>query len=296
MGLYNMMAPRLLSGLDEIIAQYDGFLIDLWGVAHNGTTPYQGALAALQAIKQAGKKFAFVSNSSSVMAHVAAQLTAMGITNYDALITSGALVAQALHNREQNLWRAGFVGQALLAGDETIVAQYNASVQWVQNPAQAGLVINACYGRPDFTPVTLQPQMQQWRAHGLPMLCANPDYDVLLQHGRLLCPGAFAAAYEAMGGTVHYYGKPYAPAFRAGVAALGLGAESRLAMIGDNLETDIAGGRAFGLDTVLILGGVHREALRSEWGAMPDISALHQLWNEFGQVPTYALPALRVAA
>ncbi|MBP7253913.1 MAG: TIGR01459 family HAD-type hydrolase, partial [Alphaproteobacteria bacterium] len=281
-------APRLLAGLREITAGYDGFLIDLWGVTHNGSAPYAGALAALQALRQAGKKIAFVSNSSSVAPNVAAQLTAMGITDYDVLITSGGLVAQALQENDPSLWRAGFAGKALLVGDSSILAQYNAPLSLVREPAAAGLIINAWYGDSIVEVAAWQPEMPHWQRLGLPMLCANPDYDVVLPQGRLLCPGAFAAAYEAVGGTVHYYGKPYAPAFAAGRAALRLPPTARLAMIGDNLQTDIRGGRENGLDTVLILGGVHGAALGSAWGAMPSMERLTALCQKEGYTPTYA--------
>ncbi len=282
-----------MSGLREIVADYDGFLIDLWGVTHDGSAPYVGAVAALQALRQAGKKIAFVSNSSSVVVPVAAQLTAMGITDYDALVTSGALVAKALQTGDSSLWRAGFTGKALLVGDGSILAQYNAPVALVREPAAAGLIINAWYGDGLADKAEWQAPMEQWRALGLPMLCTNPDYDVVLPRGRLLCPGAFAAAYEAVGGTVHYYGKPHAPAFVAGRVALGLPAHARLAMIGDNLHTDIRGGQENGLDTVLVLGGVHGAALGTEWGTAPTAQSLAALCQKEGYTPTYALPTLK---
>lgn len=282
-----------MPGLHELIDRFDGFLIDLWGVMHNGTAPYDGALAALAALRAAGKKVAFVSNSSSIVAPVAAQLRAMGITDYDALITSGALVAAALRD-ETALWRPGLRGQALLVGDATILAQYDAPLTLVNQPEQAGLIVNAWYGNDQDDPAAWQDTMRSWLALGLPMICSNPDYDVVLQHGRLLCPGAFAAAYEALGGTVHYYGKPYAAAYRAGIAALGLPATARLAMIGDNLLTDIRGGQETGLATILILGGVHRAALGAAWGDAPPPAALQALWQNFQRAPDYAIPAFRL--
>lgn len=282
-----------MSGLREIAAEYDGFLIDLWGVTHDGSTPYPGALDALKALRQEGKKIAFVSNSSSVAPNVAAQLTAMGISAYDALITSGSLVAQALQAAAQPFWRPGFAGKALLAGDGSILAQYQASVTLVRDAAAAGMVVNAWYGDTRDELDAWQGRMREWQNLALPMLCTNPDYDVILPRGRLLCPGAFAAAYERLGGTVHYYGKPYAPAFAAGRAALGMAPAARLAMIGDNLQTDIRGGVENGLDTILILGGVHRAALGSAWDAMPSAQSLAELCRTEGYSPTYALPTLK---
>jgi hypothetical protein len=51
------------------------------------------------------------------------------------------------------------------------------------------------------------------KANDLPMLCANPDLIVDLGERRLYCAGALAQAYEAMGGTALYYGKPHPPIY-----------------------------------------------------------------------------------
>lgn len=289
-----IIAPRILPGLRDIADAYDAFLVDLWGVTHDGSTPYPEALPALQALRAAGKPVAFVSNSSSVVPKVAAHLRAMGIvagTHYDALVTSGSLVAQALQ-RPEDYCLSGKAA-ALLVGDRGIAQQYQAPLAWTTDAAAAGAIINVWYGDDESHIVALAPQLAQWRALGLPMLCCNPDYDVLLASGRLLCPGALAAAYLALGSTVQGFGKPYAPAFQAGMVALNLPAGARVAMVGDNMLTDIIGGLNAGLDTVLIQGGVHRAALGIAWGADATPAALQALSADYGYAPHYALAHLR---
>lgn len=287
-------APRILLGLHEIADNYDAFLVDLWGVTHDGSTPYPDALAALQALRSKGKLVAFVSNSSSVTEKVAAHLCAMGIvsgTHYDALVTSGSLVAQALQRPEEYCLKGK--AAALLVGDRSIARQYQAPLAWTDDITAAGVVINVWYGDNESHIAALVPQLKQWRALGLPMLCCNPDYDVLLAGGRLLCPGALAAAYLALGGAVHGFGKPYAPAFQAGMAALQLTPDTRVAMVGDNMLTDIIGGLNAGLDAVLIQGGVHREALSIVWGEDAKPAAFLALAKDYGYAPHYALSHLR---
>lgn len=286
-------APRILHGLHEIADAYDAFLVDLWGVTHDGSTPYPDALTALQALRVVGKRIAFVSNSSSVTEKVAAHLRAMGImagTHYDALVTSGSLVAQALGQPEQ-FCRNGKTA-TLLVGDRSIARQYQAPLPLTDDATAAGCVLNVWYGDDESHIAALAPQLAQWRALDLPMLCCNPDYDVLLANGRLLCPGALAAAYLALGGTVHGFGKPYAPAFQSGMAALNLPADARVAMVGDNMLTDIIGGLNAGLDTVLIQGGVHREVLGIAWGANAAPPALLALAKDYGYAPHFALSHL----
>ena len=48
----------------EILDQYDTFLLDMWGVMHNGSEPYEGVLEAVKELKRAGKKMIILSNSS----------------------------------------------------------------------------------------------------------------------------------------------------------------------------------------------------------------------------------------
>ena len=70
-------------------------------------------------------------------------------------------------------------------------------------------------------------------------------------------PGQLAARYEEHGGTVAYFGKPYAPAFdaalallagRAGGADLDGGVDlSRVLHVGDSLAHDVAGANASGI-------------------------------------------------
>ncbi len=287
-------APRILQGLSEITDNYDAFLVDLWGVTHDGSTPYPDALAALQALRAAGRPVAFVSNSSSVTEKVAAHLRSMGIaggTHYDALVTSGSLVAQALQQPEQ--YCSNGKTAALLVGDRSIARQYQAPMAMTDDAAAAGVIINVWYGDDESHIAALAPQLEHWCALELPMLCCNPDYDVLLAGGRLLCPGALAAAYLALGGAVHGFGKPYAPAFQGGMAALKLPASARVAMVGDNMLTDIIGGLNAGLDAILIQGGVHRAALGISWGEDAAPAALLALGQDYGYTPQFVLSHLR---
>ena len=77
------------------------------------------------------------------------------------------------------------------------------------------------------------------------------------------------------------------------LGALKLPAGARVAMVGDNMLTDIIGGLNAGLDTILIQGGVHREALDISWGEDAAPAALLALGQDFGYAPHFALSHLR---
>jgi len=73
------MTLRLLGGIGEIAPPYDGFILDLWGVLHDGTAPFPGVLDALARLKSAGKRVAILSNAPRRAALVAERLRAIGI-------------------------------------------------------------------------------------------------------------------------------------------------------------------------------------------------------------------------
>ncbi len=49
-------AMEILPGFAPLAARYDGFIIDLWGVIHDGVTPYDGAVDCLTRLRDAGKR------------------------------------------------------------------------------------------------------------------------------------------------------------------------------------------------------------------------------------------------
>ena len=75
--------------------------------------------------------------------------------------------------------------------------------------------------------------------------------------------GALAQRYEELGGDVLYYGKPYPPIYDACLHLIGDPDPARVLAIGDSLRTDIAGAAAVGMDSILVLGGIHGEAFAS---------------------------------
>ena len=77
---------------------------------------------------------------------------------------------------------------------------------------------------------------------------------MLTSGGLQPAPGAIAALYEEMGGKVTWIGKPYADIYAHALKLIGN--PSRCLCIGDSAEHDVAGGRAAGLSTLLVLQGV----------------------------------------
>ncbi|MGB1540529.1 MAG: TIGR01459 family HAD-type hydrolase, partial [Rickettsiales bacterium] len=135
----------------------------------------------------------------------------------------------------------------------------------------------------------LEPYLNEARRHNLPMVCVNPDIEVVKQSGqRIWCAGAIAGHYEKMGGEVSYFGKPFPAVYDAVKALLDDVKQDCILAVGDNLDTDIAGALEAGIDCALVTGGI----LASEFGPRPDPYALRELCERKNALPNYVIPAL----
>lgn len=288
----------LLPGLAGIADRYDGFILDLWGVVHDGVRPYAGVVECLRALRAAGKRVCLLSNAPRRIQAAAAKLTAMGVTPdlYDALHTSGEASFEALRDRS-DAWHAALGPRLFHIGpprDNDVYDSLGDRMR-VDSPEEADFVLNTGIDGYDETLVDYAPLLQRCRALGLPMLCANPDLVVVIDDRLVLCAGELARHYGDLGGDVRYHGKPHAPVYRRCFDLLGGLAPDRILAVGDSLRTDIAGANAAGIDSLLITGGIHREELGTVLGQLPGPAELGRLLDGNPHRPTYAAAGLRWA-
>jgi ribonucleotide monophosphatase NagD (HAD superfamily) len=53
----------MLTGFAPLAERYGGFILDLWGVIHDGLTPYPGAVEVLGRLREAGKPTVLLTNA-----------------------------------------------------------------------------------------------------------------------------------------------------------------------------------------------------------------------------------------
>lgn len=250
-----MSPPKHIRGLSEIFAPYDGFILDLWGVVHDGVSPLPGAIPALEALTKARKKIWLLSNAPRRSYTVVERLTEMGIGAhlYDGVLTSGEASWQALRDGLLARWGR----RCMHIGPERDNSLYEGlDIEIVKDSSRADFVLNS--GVVDFSDTIEKylPALQGCISRNLPMLCANPDRIVHVQNKVVICAGTLADVYTEMGGQVTWFGKPYRDVYHCCLGALGT---QRVLAVGDSMLTDIKGAAGVGLDTVLVTSGIHRE-------------------------------------
>jgi HAD superfamily hydrolase (TIGR01459 family) len=250
-------APTIISGLREIAGDYDALVCDVWGVVHDGVKPHWPAVEALRRFRVEHGRVVLLSNAPRPSAAIEQQLALIGVPAecYDAVVTSGAAA------REDIARRASKGALAMMhLGPERDRPLYDGLNVELVGPEKASVVLlTGLYDDETETPEHYREILADLKSRGLPMICANPD--VIVQRGGTLvyCAGALARAYEAIGGEVVYYGKPYLPIYKVALEAAGL--PKRPLVIGDGLETDINGANRAGLDALFVAHGVHGEEI-----------------------------------
>jgi HAD superfamily hydrolase (TIGR01459 family) len=251
-----MTAPVRINGLSAIATEYDCLICDVWGVIHNGRTPYPSAVAAMQEYRRTRGPVILLSNAPRLATDVQRQLDKLAVARdaHDVIVTSGEATRAeiARRAREKRL-------PLLHIGPERDNGVFEGLDVRLTNVDEADIVLTTgLYDDEKEEPENYRPVLERMAQRGLAMICANPD--VVVQRGERLiyCAGAIARLYDEMGGTTVYYGKPHEPVFHAAIAAAKQkGAGERPLVIGDNLETDIAGANRVGLDALFIAGGIH---------------------------------------
>lgn len=285
-------SPAPIDGLRTLAERYDAFILDVWGVLHDGVKPYGGVLGTLEALKKAGKPVLLLSNAARRGPGVTSRLTEIGVPPqlYQAILTSGDETWRGLATRGRadadpfyrDLGRRCFViGSGRDPGFFDTL-----DVERVEEPAQSDFVLGTNLGQPGQTPADYEAALQAARGNGAAFICANPDL-VVVYAGKLeYCPGSLAARYEELGGAVMYHGKPHAPVYARALRTLGSPDPRRVLCVGDSLRTDIAGANAAGLDSLLLAGGIHKEEFMRMDGTA-DAAAMAAAAQKQGVRPTW---------
>ncbi|MEZ5842900.1 MAG: TIGR01459 family HAD-type hydrolase [Hyphomicrobiaceae bacterium] len=251
--------PPIIESADALLARYDVVFCDVWGVVHDGRTAYVAGCAALARFRRRGGTVVLLTNAPRAADAVARILAEKHVPEeaWDAIVSSGEITRahvadagyQAVHHigpdRDLDLFEAIAARRVPLAEADALIA-----TGLVDDRRETGEHYRA----------PLAPALDR----GLELVCANPDLVVDVGGTMLPCAGAIATVYEAMGGPVYWAGKPHRPAYEMARACAQELRQAEVALdrilaIGDAVRTDLAGASNFGIDSLFIGQGIHRD-------------------------------------
>lgn len=281
--------PEQIAGLSDIADRYELFIVDLWGVVHNGVAPFPGVVDCLSELQDAGKRVCLLTNAPRRSTSNVVRLEGLGVPRhcYTKLVSSGEAAHRALRDRpdafHRGLGRRCFHHGPIRDCD----VHHGLDLDMVDVPEAASFILNTGIDEPTETLEQHWPTLARALALELPMLCVNPDLVVVIGDRQAICAGALAAAYAEKGGTVGYHGKPHSAIYELALEELGHSAGERVLCIGDAFHTDITGAARAGLDSLLVTSGIHAKELAQ--GSPAEFAGLIE---RYGVEPNFAANSL----
>lgn len=276
--------PVQLSGVSDLAGRFDAFLVDQFGVLHDGINAYPGAVDALARLKDSGATIALLSNSGKRAEPNARRMLSLGFKpgSWDHFISSGEVAFRRLATSlESRSGRQPLRCLFLSRGGDTSAVD-GLPIELVETGTDAELVILSGSETDLFDEEHYHRLLAPAAAREIECICTNPDKIMLTERGPRPGAGALADSYAAMGGPVTWIGKPYPEIYQAARELEGFGRQSRIACVGDSIEHDIAGGSGAGLATVVVTTGVLASATEAERA---------ELFAHHGATPDYVMHA-----
>ena len=247
------MKIKKLDHLSRIYNEYDAFLIDLWGVMHNGIKLYSSALEVIQKLDENNKKIIFLSNAPRPNYKVKEFLKKLNMEEkfLKNILTSGEAARNSL--KEKKFGKKFFhLGPPR---DQSLFFEFKENKTTLEN---CDFIL--CTGLLDEEEENLkfyENLLKNFK--NKKFICTNPDLTVHRGSDEEYCAGKIAQVFEGIGGSVIYFGKPYKEVY---LSCLDM--SQKTLVIGDNLKTDIKGANNMKLDSIFITGGVHKDKAVNE--------------------------------
>jgi glycerol 3-phosphatase-2 len=230
--------------------RYDGLLIDLDGVVWIGREPVPGSAEALRALLGLGKRIVFVTNNPGRLPTAYAErLRELGVeVGPEQIVTAGMVAARLAGEAAGGGGSAFVIGAAPL---KEMVAATGARLLEGEEAWEADVVVVSGHRGFDYAELLTAKRALDRDAA---LFATSHDPTMPFPGGEVPGTGAVLAAVEAASGRrAEIAGKPERHLFEMAVEAIG--GDGRLAMVGDRVSSDIAGGRDAGLETILVLSG-----------------------------------------
>ena len=286
-----MKSIQTIKGLADIINQYDVFILDQWGVMHDGTKGYTQAIKCVEKLYQEKKKIIIISNSSKRKETTIKKLPNLGFDpkHFMDVITSGEMIWQSLNNESYdftiNLGKNCYYMYDQDKEDGKYFIYGLEKFNFVKKIEDANFILG-CTPFPKSNVIDYIPLLTKALEKKLPFICANPDYETVEnKSGELnICMGTIAQLYQCLGGEIFILGKPNIDIYIESTKKIKKLIKSRVLAVGDSMFHDIQGANVFGVDSLLITSGIHQSSFddkKPRWE-----TTINQI-NKIGISPTF---------
>ncbi len=244
---------KKIDHLSEIYNSYETFVIDLWGVMHNGIKLNDRAVEVIENLQKNKKKIVFLSNAPRPSSEVKTFLKSLKLEDkyLENVITSGEAAMLAL--KEKRFGNFFFH----IGPDRDAKIYFDIKKNKTSLEKSDFILCTGLYDTHDNDLNYYKNLLKEDISKIL--ICTNPDLIVHRGKKEELCAGSVAKLYEEIGGKVIYFGKPYKEVYK-----MCFKDNEKVIAIGDNLRTDIKGANNMKIDNVFILNGVHRSEFENE--------------------------------
>src|SRR5258708_37822938 len=138
------MTLRLIDGIRDLAPAYDGFILDLWGVVHDGIAPFPGVLDCMGRLIEAKKRVVMLSNAPRRSDDVVRRIARIGVPEglYHGVMSSGEEAWQYLARRDDPFY-AALGRRALHIGSERdLEIREGLGPDYVETPGEADFILN----------------------------------------------------------------------------------------------------------------------------------------------------------
>ena len=244
---------KKLNHLEEIYNSYDTFIIDLWGVVHNGVKLNLKAIEAIENLIKNKKKVVFLTNAPRPCSVVKQYLLNLGMEEnlLENIMSSGEASMKALQKE-----RFGKLFFHLGPNKDNEI--FTNIKKNKSNLDQCEFIL--CTGLIEGREEDLEYHKSLLKNYvSKKLICTNPD--LIVHRGEIAeyCAGTIAKLFESIGGESVYFGKPYKEIY-----TMCFSPSEKTIAIGDNLNTDIRGANNMNIDSIFISNGIHRSDFKDE--------------------------------
>jgi len=256
---------KIIKSIGDIISLYDVFILDQWGVMHDGYKGYDLAINSVEKLIRENKKLIIISNSSKRKTSSIVGLKSLGFdkNHFIEVMTSGEMIWQeiftSIDNYGNNIKNCFHIYNSSKE-DGLEFRNGLEKFNFVSNISEANFIL-ACTPFENTEPIDYIPILKDALDMNLVMFCANPDFVTIEKNNdkNIYCMGTIADLYEHMGGRVVILGKPSKEIYRVSCQKIEDLNKSKILAIGDSLDHDILGANNFNIDSVLISSGIHKD-------------------------------------